>query len=340
MTNQELRELPKIELHRHLDGSVRFETIVDLWRSNDLDLGVDTVDELREQATIVRPMSDLTSVLRRFRIMQQVLCSYEAVRRVALENVEDVWRDGVRLAELRFAPAFIAEGADLSDQEIVEAVLDGVREGMARWPVEIGLIGILPRGFDLEHNRAVTAALIRLRDSHPDGRRICGFDLAAEEEGIDPTPYIPLVEQAREASLGITIHTGENTSAEWVRRSLDLYRPDRIGHGIKAWDDTELLKRLAADQVPLEISPTSNWLTRSVPSLEEHPLPRLHQAGVPLSINSDDPHLFAIDLVHEYRICRDLFGFTVAEFREINRNALGQSFLGDPIKEAVRRELT
>jgi adenosine deaminase len=146
------------------------------------------------------------------------------------------------------------------------------------------------------------------------------------------------VERARAAGLGITVHTGENTSAAHVRRSLDLYRPDRIGHGIRAWEDPDLVRRLRDEGVLLEVCPTSNWITASVPSLREHPLPLLYRGGVPVSINSDDPHLFGIDLVHEYRLCRDLYGFSPEDFTRINRTALEHSFLPPEAKERVREE--
>jgi adenosine deaminase len=105
------------------------------------------------------------------------------------------------------------------------------------------------------------------------------------------------------------------------------YRPDRIGHGIKAWGDAELISRLRDENIPLEISVTSNWLTRSVSSVQAHPLPRLYASGVPVSINSDDPHLFDIDLVHEYVLCQEAFGFGEQEFSRINRLAAECSFL-------------
>ncbi len=318
----DLRALPKVELHRHLDGSVRVRTILDLAHGLGIEVGP------AERLTITSPMEDLAAVLACFGVRSAVLGSAEAISRVTFENIEDAWRDGVHLLELRFAPPFIAQGKSLSNDEIIEGVLDGMSRGMARYPVEVGLIGILPRSAPLEANRRATRDLVRWRASGaPGADRICGFDLADSEVGVDPAPFVPLVEQAREAGMGITIHSGEDSDASHVARTLDLFKPRRIGHGIRAWGDRELLARLRDEDVLLEVCPTSNWLTRAVPSLASHPLPLLHRAGVAVSINSDDPQLMAIDLVHEYEICRAVYGFTDAELAAINSAALARSFL-------------
>ena len=338
MTPNTIRALPKAELHRHLDGSIRFETVVDIATRHNLDLGVSTEEELAGKARITEPMKDLQTVLDSFATIQQVLCGYEAIERIAFENVEDAYRDGIQLIELRFAPPFISAGKQLCNDEIIEAVLDGITRGMNRYPIQVGLIGILVRSMDLEINRLAAADLNRYAGSrHQNADRICGFDLADAEDRTNPEDFLPMVREAREAGLGITIHSGENTSAAAVRRTLDLFAPQRIGHGIKSWGDEELLQRIRDQEVMLEVCPTSNWLTNSVGSLENHPLPHLYRSGVPVSINSDDPNLFGIDLVHEYQLCARLYGFTEADFMSINRQTVEHSFLPREIHTEVLR---
>jgi adenosine deaminase len=272
----DLRKLPKVELHRHLDGSVRAGTIWEIAQENGLDTGFDSKEELARNAVISAPMKDLSSVLARFATQQAVLCSFGAVSRVTFENVEDAWRDGVTLVELRFAPSYIADGKNLSNDEIIAGVLDGMLRAMSAWPIEVGLIGILPRRFPLEKNKQATRDMIRWRMSgEPGAERICGFDLADGEADCDPEGFVPLVEEARNAGMGITIHSGENTDAAHVARTLALYRPSRIGHGIRSWGDAEVTRRLIDEDVLLEVSPTSNWITSAVASLSVHPLPGL-----------------------------------------------------------------
>lgn len=340
MGSLDYRKLPKVELHRHLDGSVRPGTIWEIAQEHDIPVGADSREELERGAVISAPMKDLGSVLARFATQQAVLCSFDAISRVTFENVEDAWRDGVTLVELRFAPSYIADGKSLSNDEIIAGVLDGMLRAMAAWPVEVGLIGILPRRFPLEKNRQATRDLIRWKMSgEPGAARICGFDLADGEADSDPDGFVPLVERARNAGMGITIHSGEDTDAAHVGRTLTLFRPSRIGHGIRSWGDEGVMRRLIDEDVLLEVSPTSNWITNAVASLSVHPLPGLFRAGVPVCINSDDPNLFGIDLVHEYEVCAREFGFGQDEFRAMNRAAARHSFLPEDTRRRVAEEL-
>lgn len=338
MTDAQLRRMPKVELHRHLDGSVRLETILDLARSHGIRLPADNPEELRKLATITAPLRDLREVLDGFAILQSVCASYDALKRIAYENVEDAVRDGVQLIELRFAPAFIAAGKDLGNDEIIEGVVDGVRAALADFPVEVGLIGIVARSQSLEANTAATADLIRYsRSDHPEAWRIRGFDLADNEAGFDARDFVPLVQQARDAGLGITIHSGEDTDAAAVSTTLELFGAERIGHGVRIWGDEEVMQQVRDAGALLEVSPTSNWLTRAVPSRADHPLVKLHRAGVPVCLNSDDPHLFGIDLVTEYRYAVDELGASLEELQLMNQRALSASFLPEDCRSRARR---
>jgi adenosine deaminase len=339
LTSDILRALPKCEFHRHLEGSVRLETIADLARIYGLELGC-TEYELPYRATVTEPMDDLQEVLDSFSIMQQAFCCYEAIKRITFENIEDAHNDGVKLLELRFAPSFIAVGKELENDEIIEAVLDGIDLGMERYPVQVGLIGIVPRAHDWTVSQRATRDLIayaRGTCAHRRGDRICGFDLADDELGTPHERFTPLVDAARSSGLGITVHTGENSDAACMEKSLDLYKPDRIGHGIQAWKDEPLMKRIADEDIMLELCPTSNFLTRSVPSLDRHPLPLFKDRGLAFSVNSDDPHLMNIDLVHEYEVCATLFGFDIEDFRKMNERALSHSFLSEDVRNEVRK---
>ncbi|MCP5049465.1 MAG: adenosine deaminase [bacterium] len=336
MNLNELRKLPKVELHRHLEGSVRFDTIRELARRHQLDLGVESDDELGRKTQITTPMNSLEEVLDVFRTTQKVLCSYEALKRVTFENVEDAFNDGVKLLELRFAPVFIAHRKEIAFDEIMEGILDGMSIGMEKYPIQVGLIHILPRGLDMDKHPSSTKEFLRYRKSrHQNAYRLCGFDLADSETETPPSEYIPFINMAREAGAGITIHSGENTNALSVRETIHSYEPSRIGHGIKSNEDPDVVELLKEKDIHLEVCPTSNWLTRSVESIETHPLPQLYRAGVSLSINSDDPHLMAIDLVNEYQIAHRVFGLTGDELYGINKQALHRSFLDPEAKKKI-----
>ncbi len=240
------------------------------------------------------------------------------------------------MLELRFAPAFIAAGKDLDYDEIIEGVLDGITLGMKQYHIQVGLVGIMPRGLDdMVNSQALSELLRYAKGRHPGAERICGFDLADDEESVGPETFVPFIDRARSAGLGITVHTGENTDSGWVKRSLELFKPDRIGHGIKIWRDHAVMKRIREEEIMLEICPTSNWLTRSVPSYEGHPLPELYRSGIAISINSDDPHLMDIDLIHEYEICVRYYNFELRDFMRINRSTIRHSFLPKELQDDV-----
>lgn len=336
MNSTILRKMPKVELHRHLDGSVRLETIEELAKYHRLDLGVGSKEELLQKTKIKEPMNNLEEVLGAFWTTQKVLCSYEAIERIAFENVEDAFYDGVKLLELRFAPVFIAYGKRLGFDEIFEGVLDGITRGMEAYDIQVGLIHIIPRPLDAHRHEESTAEFLRYKKSiHKNANRLCGFDLADSETGGGPEKFIPLIKSVRGAGVGVTVHTGENTDAAHVRAAIDAYSPERIGHGIRIIDDEELIEAVKQGNIHLEICITSNWLTRSVESVEGHPFPGLYDAGVSVSINSDDPHLMDIDLVDEYELVRKHYHLTVDDLYRMNKRAVSHSFLDEDIRRFV-----
>lgn len=336
MNQTELRKLPKIEFHRHLDGSIRFETIKELAKHYSIDLGVQSDEELLKKTKIKKPMNNLEDVLNAFWTTQKVLCSYEAIKRITFENVEDAFGDGVRLLELRFAPVFMAYGKDLSFDEIMEGVLDGITLGMDTYDIQVGLIHILPRPIEPHKHAESTREFLRYKKSiYKNGDRLCGFDLADSETSTKPVDFVQFIEMARGAGVGITVHTGENTDSKYVKETITAYAPSRIGHGIKIIDDPKIMELVKEKNIHLELCPTSNWLTRSVDSLEHHPLPEFFQSGISLSINSDDPHLMGIDLINEYELANRYFNLTLEDFYNMNKDAVAHSFLDPDIKKYI-----
>ncbi len=337
--NPALRKMPKVELHRHLDGSIRQQTIVDITKHNNLDIDITDLARLKRNSTVTQPMEDLAAVLEAFATVQKVSCCYEAIKRISFENVEDAYYDGIKLVELRFSPAFIAMQKDISNDEIIEGVLDGVAQGMDKYNIQVGLISIAARTLDYEANKQATVDVIAYAKSghHKMADRIVGFDLADRENTSDPSDFAELVALSREAGLGITVHSGEDTGASGVQKTLEILNPDRIGHGVNAWQDRDVVEMLKERDVLLELCPSSNWLTQCVPVLAEHPLPDFYRAGVKVCINSDDPQLMDIDLTHEYEIVRKHYGLDNEDFRKMNLYALEKSFLPQEISDSVKK---
>lgn len=329
------RRFPKVELHRHLDASIRIGTVHELARKHNIDVNAATLAELDHKITIRKPMKNLEDVLHSFLTTQKVLVSYEGIKRVAFENVEDCYRDGIKLVELRFAPVYIAKGKALGNDEIIEGVIDGITEGMNKYDIHVGLIHIMPRSLDLALNLQSTEDILRYRkSSHKNADRLFGIDLADLETPESFTDYAPSIEKAKKAGMGVTIHSGEDSSADHVRKTIEIFHADRIGHGIQIAKDPEVMKLVKDRNVALEVCPTSNWLTQCVKTIDEHPLKYLYSQGVKVTLNSDDPQIMGIDLTHEYEIAEKL-GMTKENLRQMNQWALEKSFLPDEIKNRV-----
>ena len=233
----------------------------------------------------------------------------------------------------------MAYGKRLGFDEIFEGVLDGITQGMEKFDIQVGLIHIIPRPLDVHRHEESTREFLRYKKSiHMNAHRLCGFDLADSETELKPETFIPLINSVRGAGAGVTgvtVHTGENTDARHVREAIDAYSPDRIGHGIRIVDNPELMEMVKERNIHLEICLTSNWLTRSVESIEKHPFPQLFKAGVSVSINSDDPHLMDIDLVDEYELVREHYDLTYDDLYRVNKKAISHSFLDEDIRRFV-----
>jgi len=333
-----LVNLPKVQTHLHLDGSVRLHTIWDIALKDSIDLAVKSIKALKAICQITEPMHSLQEVLDVFWVHQKVLNSYQNIRRITFENIEDAYNDGVKLLELRFAPTFIAVGKpNLTNDDIILGVLDGVQDGMQKYSIEVGLIVIGVRGSDHQANRQALLDVLRhKKGDHVLSDRLVGYDLAATEAGTSPEEFLDLINLARDGGLHITVHSGEDTNSEYIKRTIEVLGVERIGHGIKSWGNEEVLQLIKDNGIHLELSVTSNWLTRSVSSLEEHPIKNLYEEGISISINTDDAHLMGIDLVHEYKLIEEKFGFSRKDFMWINKDALEHSFLPEEIKTEVR----
>ena len=335
-----LQSIPKVEMHLHLDGSVRLNTIWEIAQTDNIDLDVQSIEELAKICKVLEPMNGLQEVIDVFWVHQKVMNSRENIARVAFENVEDAYKDGVVLLELRFAPTFIAvDKKNLSYKDIILGVMDGIQKGMDTYDIEVGLIGIGVRGMDSLANMDALMALInQKKGNHPMSDRLVGYDLAATEAGFEAKEFLGLINAARKGGLHITIHSGEDTDAEHVKKTLEILDAERIGHGVKSWGNEEVIEMLKEHNAHLELSVTSNWLTKSVLNIEDHPIKNLYEAGVSISINTDDAHLMGINLVQEYELIKNTFGFTKEDFMKINANALEHSFLSEEIKRKVRNQ--
>lgn len=324
LTKQELIQIPKVELHRHLDCSMRFSTMIEIAQTIGLEVPNST-DELKKYFLIEEPMKDLATVLKKFMAAQKLLHSEEVLTRLAFEACEDAYNDGIKIIEFRYAPTFINDGhPELSFEKIHQAFLNGIKLAEQQFDIAVGLICIIQRTKSLTVAENVTHFAIENKDS------FIAIDLADNEEGFEPILFAPMFRKAKNAGLHITIHSGEAPTPQspyWVKDSISVLGAERIGHGIQIINNLEILNYVRDLQIPLEVCPISNWLTQAFPSHESHPIRQLMNAGIRTTINSDDPGIFNINLSDDYAILQKYHGFTNNDFKHCNLIAAQSSFI-------------
>ncbi|MGI6069015.1 MAG: adenosine deaminase [Blautia sp.] len=314
-----------IELHVHLDGSVRPSTIWELALEKEGRAPVADKEALTALMRAPVPCSSLSEYLTRFELPLQYLQNREGLERVAYELVEDLAEEGVTYAEIRFAPQLSTQEG-LSQREVTEAVMAGVKRGMRAYPsIRIGLLLCCMRGVGEEalHKNLETietAAVLK------DGRLVCGIDLAGAEEVYKTDLFGSLFEVADPYGLKRTIHAGEASGPESIWKALDM-GASRIGHGIAAIRDEALIKELVKRRIALEVCITSNVQTKGVPSLASHPIRRLYDAGVHVTLNTDNRTVSDTTLSKERELAKRTFGFTDKDLEVMDQYAAEAAFL-------------
>jgi len=321
--------MPKAELHLHLDGSLRIDTALELARTRGVDAPGDAASMA---AALIAPMpcADQAELLRAFDLPIALMQDADALERITSDLVETKAAEGVRYVEIRWGPLLHVVGG-LPLDEGIAAVSTGARDAAARTGTVVRLICTALRSHDPTANVGLAEAAARFRD-----RGLTGFDLAGPEAAFpDPLVHAMAFEAARAGGLRITIHAGEWGGAAQVRRALAV-DPERIAHGPGAIDDPVLCAELITRGLTLDLCPTSNWQVGIVPSLAAHPLARLHRAGVPVTLNTDDTTVSDISLSEEYARAVERIGLTVDELWAIDRHALDVAFADQDALAPVR----
>jgi adenosine deaminase len=313
--------LPFIDLHRHLDGNVRLETILDLGRKYDLPLPAWDLEALRPHVQVTEPQPGVMAFIARFRWMVGILVNYDACRRVAYENVEDAKREGLDYVELRFSPWFMAEPHSLHPEGVVGAVVDGVESAARDTGMRAHLIGILSRTYGPQIAFQELGALLRYRD------HLVALDLAGDEANFPGGLFVDHINRGRESALQITVHAGEASGPESVWQAIRQLGASRIGHAVNATKDPALLEYMAIQKIGVESSLSSNVQTSTVPDYASHPLKHFLDAGLLATINTDDPGISGITLRHEYEVAAPAAGLTPEHTHQAQRNSLEVAFL-------------
>jgi adenosine deaminase len=319
-----VRALPKIELHRHLEGSVRIETLIDIALKYGIQMPEYDPEQLRPfvQMTPEQP-HDMKTFMAKFMTLRQFFRSQEVIRRVVREAVADAAADNVRYFELRFTPQALSNIIHCDHREVVEWVCETAHYAAEENDIQVRLIVSMNRHESLEIGEKVLDAALSFRDYG-----VVGLDLAGREVPEFPAaPFRYIFQRAKDAGLGITVHAGEWLGVESMYEALLSLRADRIGHGVRSVEDPHMMEALVKRDITLEVCPTSNFHSGVVPTLEQHPLPHLLRQNLRTTINTDDPLVSNITLTDEVVCAMDCMSLTLDEVKQQTIAAAHASFL-------------
>lgn len=323
-------DVPLVDVHRHLDGTVRLTTVLDIARQRGIRLPADDVEGLRPFAQVQGPVPGLLAFFTRFELLKEVFVDSAAIERIAYENLEDAVCEGIDYIELRFSPAFMGERHGLAPQLVTEAVCRGLARARGVLPITAQLIVIMSRHLGEARCWEELEAAIACRD-----HGIVAVDLAGDEMQAPGVRFRRHFDRARAEGFHITVHAGEADGPQSVRQAIEELGAERVGHGLRAVEDERVLDLIAERGIAIESCPTSNVQTSCVPSYAAHPLPVFLRRGLLVTLGSDDPGISAIDLPHEYGVARDALSLTADELRQLQANGLRAAFLSEPERAVI-----
>jgi adenosine deaminase len=332
MTTRWLRRVPKVELHVHLDGSLRLKTLLELAKQLPPDRRFPGTVDLRK-AVIPRSRGSLEEYLRCFEYTIAVLQTAEALERAAYELCEDAAKENVIYIEIRFGPLLHTEGG-LSPRDVVHAAVEGCRRAKDAFGIQAGILLIALRNESTERSMEVAQLAAQFRE-----KGVAGFDLAGPERGFSPTVHRAAIELAHDADVPVTLHAGEGCCPEHIKEAIDLGAA-RIGHGVHLFKIPVVEQRVAKLRIPLEVCPTSNLqVSGFMKSYADHPLKRYLDLGIPITLNTDNRLMSQIDLTHEYSAVTSAFSLKRDDVKRIVLTGIEAAFAPESIKETLRERV-
>ena len=314
----DLKVLPKVELHLHLDGSIRLKTASELTGKN--------IEEVKNLMIAKEKCLDLNEYLTKFNLANEIMQSKENLTRIAQELVKDLKDDNVIYAEVRFAPLLhIKKG--LTEEEVIEAVLEGLRDN----ELKVNLILCMMRHFSFEDNLKT----IELASKYL-AKGVVAIDLAGAEALYPTANFKRLFQIAKDKNIPFTIHAGEADGKDSILSAIS-FKTKRIGHGVRCIEDNEVLNFIKENNITLEVCPTSNIQTNIFENYYDHPIKKLYDMDILVTVNVDNMTVSNINLTQEYEKLVQNFNFTLKDLKKMNINAINVAFLSDELKEKYRK---
>lgn len=330
--------VPKVELHRHLEGSLRLQTMLEIARVHGITVPFGT-GQLRSLVQVQQ--SDpytYQNFLAKFNTLRLFYRSPEVIYRVTREAIEDAARDNVRYLELRFTPVALSRAERFPLDDVMDWVCDSARKAAQEFGLRVGLIASVNRHESVELAEQVAWLAAERRE-----QGIFGLDLAGNEAEFPAEPFLGVFREAKQAGLHITMHAGEWGGPENVRTAIEIFEAERIGHGVHVMEDPAAVLLARERGVTFEVCLTSNHQSGVFKHIAEHPLMRMIAAGLKVALCTDDPSISQITLSHEYYLACEQLGMTQRRLKETILTAAQASFLPEdekaPLIAALRQEL-
>ncbi|THF75132.1 adenosine deaminase [Cohnella fermenti] len=327
-----LKQLPKVDLHLHLDGSIRPGTILELAAEAGTALPATDATGLLPHMQADDECASLVEYLEKFNFVLPYLQSRASLRRAAYEIVENAAEDGCLYIEVRFAPMLHVHRG-LSAADAIEGVIEGLREGEARHGIKARAIAICMR----HQSAADNLEVVRTAASYL-GQGLVAVDLAGDEANHPPARFREVFALARQLGIPFTIHAGEAAGAESIAEAIEGLGAIRIGHGVRLRENPALLELVRARGIPLELCPTSNLQTKAVAGWDDYPIRDYFDRGLRLTINTDNPTVSGTSMTRECEALAQRFRFTPGELASLMRNGIEVAFLPEGEKAELRAE--
>ncbi len=324
------RPLPKIELHRHLEGSLRLQTMMDIARTHEITIPFNT----GSLSSLVQVQSSdpftFQNFLAKFSTLRMFYRSPEVIHRITREAVEDAARDNVRYLELRFTPVALSRAERFPLGDVMDWVCEAARKAAADFDLRVCLLASVNR-----HESVELAEQVAWLATERISQGMVGLDLAGNEAEFPAQPFAPIFREARQAGLKITIHAGEWGEVANVREAIEAFSAERIGHGVKVLNDPSVVALARERNTVFEVCVTSNYQTGVVASLKAHPVMKMLNNGLIVALCTDDPSISQICLTDEYRqVCREL-GMPLGTLKACILAAAAAGFLTGDQREAL-----
>jgi adenosine deaminase len=325
--------LPKTDLHVHLDGSLRLETILELAREAKIELPADSVEGLRQAIGCGRNFGSLVEYLRGFEITLKVMQTEEALERIAFELAEDAHRENVRYMEVRYAPMLHTRGG-LKLTKVVEAVLDGLRRARETYAIKANVIICGIRNISPESSYEMAELAVAYK-----GRGVVGYDLAGAEYDHPAKHHKKAFQLVRDNNINCTIHAGEAYGPESIAQAIHVCGAHRIGHGCRLRESGDLLHYVNDHRIPLECCPSSNVQTGAVRDLGSHPLKLYFDLGLRVTVNTDNRLITDTTVSKELWLCHTQMGISFRDIKSIVIAGFKSSFRPFHEKQAAMRRV-